>query len=162
MSVDELLNWAEWPVVLLFATLVVIVAAVMTFVWNRLGNAGDVGKCCICGEPGTKLVPLITGSFWDSAFARSRRLNGIALSYRVRFDATDSRKLCGRHQREHVAQLEAWCDRARADLATFNRDQQATIPEPFAGVKAPEVTTVPAERKPVDSSIELDIGGATP
>lgn len=162
MNFDALGKLLEGEVILIIGLFGAFMFFLGWLVWGRrTGNGGESADCCVCGTKGNRLVPVITGSWADSAFARSRRLNGIPLSYRVLFDDTDPRRLCTPCQRVRVEKLETWCDETRARHVAFNRAQWETLPSAFDGVRASAPETALVERKPFDSSIELDIGGAT-
>jgi hypothetical protein len=148
-----MLDWVDWRIVLIVTLIALGLVALGSTVWKRLGNAGDPAHCCVCGAKATKYVPIVRGSMLDALLARSRRINGIPWSYRVGHDFDDPRRLCLSDYRPRVTRLETWMDGARAELATFNRTQRASIPvDAFDDVKAPE----PETRKPVDSAIELE------
>lgn len=163
------MNWPDFSVTGLWSSLdwkailgMIIIALslfglwlVFSHAWKRAGNAGEPSPCCRCGGKGVKYLPCIGRSWTDALFERSRRINGIAWSYRLDHDALDPRRLCVPHHREAVVLLEVWMDGARASLVTFNREQRATIPNVFDGVTAPEPATQPS-RPAADSSIELE------
>jgi hypothetical protein len=162
VTYDDFLNTTlklEYVFIIIAAGCALI--ALVSFIWRRLGNAGDHKECCICGRSAMKYVPIIGGSVLDYLLSRHWRINGIPISYRVIEDVTDERRLCPQHWREHVARLEAAADQARADHAVMNREQLAKLqaitidraaPEPMPAV----VAIIEEARKPSDSSIELE------
>lgn len=155
-----MLDWVDWRLVIVAFVIVVFLWGIGSMAWKRCGNAGDPGACCVCGDKATRHVPTVGRSFCDWLFSRSRRVNGIPWSYQLTHDFGDPRLLCLGCYRPRVRELDTWMDDARAALAKFSRAQRDTVPSLLTTARLPQTTETESqsapERKPTDSSIELE------